>query len=252
MTTLFDCALNGILLSSLNERICVLDIREDAPKLRTTALSLHPEGQHLLRQVRESLTLHVDFALHEEDPILRCKAMQTIHAWAVKGGMLTITSRAGQRLPVICADLPSLSGEDWTEKCTLTFQSTRVPYWEDANATTAAGSEVLTLNVPGTVESVPVDVLVINNTDETINRLTVRAGSTQMVFEGLVFEPGSMFLLIQSDGPLLAQIDGDSVLHCRTANSADQLLAPCGKNCTAYASASAPLQASFTVRGRYA
>lgn len=251
MTTLFDCALNDVLLSSLNLLICVLDIREDAPKIRTTALPLYPEGQKLLRQQRDSLTVHVDFALHEEDPLRRREALQEIVRWAVQGGVLSTTDRPGQQLAVICAGLPATSGEDWTEKLTLTFQSARVPYWEDAAEVTVSGSEELTLNTPGTADSAPVDVVVVNDSAETAATVTFCAGSTQMVFEGLQFQPNSTFRLIQSSGPLVAEIDGESVLACRTAASADRLLVPCGRSSTVYAAAGEPLQASFTVRGRY-
>ena len=55
------------------------------------------------------------------------------------------------------------------------------------------------------------------------------------------------------DGHLLAWVDGESVLHCRTAQSSDELLAPCGQTATMYATAGeTPLQTTFTVRGRFA
>lgn len=252
MTTAHDCALNGVRLSSLNDRICVLDIREDAPKLRTTCLSLHPEGHHVLRQTRESLTLRVIFALHEEDPIRRREALNTIHAWTFKGGMLTTSDRPAQQMQVTCTSLAPLSAEDWTEELTLAFQSARTPYWEDAQPTSVTGSDALVLDTPGTADAAPVDVMIVNDTEETVTRVTLIADETQMVFEGLSFHPGSRFSLNQSDGPLLAEIDGESVLHCRTPNSSDCLLVPCGRRSTVSAAATLPLTSTFTVRGRYA
>lgn len=251
MTTQFDCALNGILLSSVDDRICVLDIQENAPKLRTTSLALHPEGQHMLRQTRDSLTVQVRFAIHEEDPLRRREAAQAVHTWAAKGGLLTTSDRSGQQLTVICTGYPAVAAGDWTQELTLTFQSARVPYWEDAETTSVSGSSVLTLTTPGTAESAPVDVVVVNNTAQTITHLKVRCGSTEMNFEGINFPANTMFVLNQTDGPLSARVMGSSILHCRTAESADLLLAPCGQSCTVYASADAPLQSSFTVRGRY-
>lgn len=251
MTTLFDCALNNVLLSSLNLRVCVLDIREDAPKMRTTTLPLYPEGQRLLRQQRDSLTIHVDFAIHQEALRRRRLALLKIARWAIQGGVLTTTDRPGQQLPVICTGLPSMSNEDWTEKLTLTFQSHHTSYWEDVAATSVTGSEVLTLNTPGSADFAPLDVVIINDRAEPVTNVTICAGSTQMVFEGLQFQPGSTFRLVQNDGPLAAEIDGESVLSCRTAASADRLLVPCGRSSTVYAAAGEPLQASFTVRGRY-
>lgn len=252
MTTPFDCALNGVLLSSLDERITVLDVQENAPKLRTTVLALHQEGADCIHQRRESITVQVHFAIHEEEPIRRQSVMRIIRTWAEKGGVFTTADRPGLQLTVICTSLPAITSEDWTEKCTLTFQTTRCPWWEDAEETAVSGSAVLTLATPGTADFAPVDALIINNSGETVTRLTIRAGSTQMVFEGIHFPAGRMFLLTQSDGPLTVEADGESVLSFRTADSDDMLLVPCGKSSTVYASASGPLQASFTVRGRYA
>lgn len=251
MKTQFDCALDGVLLSSLNESICVLDIREDAPAMRTAALALHPEGQHLLHQQRESLTVHAVFAIHEEDPTLRREAMQAVRAWAAKGGLLTTSDRTGLQLAVICTSLPSASSEDWTETLTLTFRSTRIPYWEDAAPTSALGSGEQTLTVPGSADFAPVDVMLINEGAEAVTSLTLHCGETQMTFEGIALEAGGIFAMIQTSGTLMAKISGQSVLACRTADSDDLLLAPCGTPCTVSASASQPLQANFAARGRY-
>ena len=251
MITPFDCALNDVLLSSLDKAICIQDIREEAPKLRTSTLALPAEGQRLLRQQRESLTVQVIFAIHEEDPIRRREVLQTVLAWAARGGVLTTTDRPGQRLSVLCTALPAMAAEDWTAPLTLSFTSERTPYWEADEEAIVSGSEVLTLNTPGTAESAPVDVVVINDTASTVDDLTLYCGGTRMEFTGLNLPRSGMFLLLQSGGILSAQMDGHSVLHCCTPESDDLLLAPCGRSCIAYASATEPLQATFTVRGRY-
>lgn len=251
MKTPFDCALNGVLLSSLDEAICLRDIREEAPRLRTSALALPTEGQRLLRQQRESLTVQILFAIHAEDPIRRRAVLQAVHAWAARGGILTVTDRPGQQLTVLCTALPAMAAEDWTETLTIAFTSERVPCWEAAEEVSASGSEVLTLDAPGTAESAPVDVAVINDTAQIVDDLTLYCGGTRMAFTGLHMPSGGVFLLIQSGGVLSAQVDGVSALHCRTPESDDLLLAPCGRSCVVYASAAEPLQATFTVRGRY-
>lgn len=252
MTTQFDCALDGVALSSLDDTLCVLDIREDAPKMRTAALALRPAGRRLLHQQRESLTVQIGFAIHEEDPVRRREVLQSVHAWAAKGGILTTSERPGQQLTVICTALPAMSAEDWTETLTLAFTTTLVPYWEAAEASSASGSDVLTLTAAGNAGSAPVDVIAINDTDETVTSLKIYCGGTQMVFEGISMPAGGILFLIQSGGVFTAELDGESILPFRTPESDDLLLAPCGTGCTAYASASAPLQAAFTVRGRYA
>lgn len=251
MTTLFDCALNGVLLSSLSQRISVLDIRESAPKVHQTALTLYPEGRQQLQLRRESLTVEVIFSVHEEKPYLRTRVLQRICEWAAPGGVLTATTHTDQQLTVICTGLPAVTGEDWTEKCTLTFQTTRCPYWEDAILSSVNGPGALPLYVPGTADHAPVNALILNASEEDVTRITLRAGSTQMTFEGITFPAGQLLLLNQTDGPLKVQITGESILHYRTADSDDALLVPCGKESTVYATADRSVTASFTARGRY-
>lgn len=251
MTTLLDCALNGVLLSSLDQRICVLDIREQAPRIHHTALTLYPEGRQQLLSRRDSLTLQVVFAIHEEKPRIRFRIMQRIRAWAAGGGVLTATDRTDQQLTVICTGLPALNSEDWTEACTLTFQTTRCPYWEDVILSSASGPDALSIYVPGTAEYTLVNALIQNHSDEDITRITLRAGSTQMTFENILFPAGYLMLLNETDGPLKVEILGESILHCRTADSDDLLLLPCGQESTVYATADKAVSAGFTARGRY-
>lgn len=252
MTTRFDCGLDGVLLSSLNDRICVLNIREEAPRMRTAALSLFPEGQRLLQQQWDKLTLHIDFAIQQEDPVLRQEALLAVHAWARQGGVLTVPHRPGQRLTVVCAGLPAASAEDWTETLTLTFQSSRVPYWEAASKTTINGVGELSLTIPGTGGLVPVDVLIFNAQEETFTSMTLRTGDTRMTFEGIDFYPGSLMVVHCSD-PQEAVLNGDSILSCLTADSDDLLLLPCGEGAAVSVfSGETPMRATFAARGRFA
>ena len=80
MTTLFDCALNGVLLSSLSQRISILDIQESAPKVYQSALTLFPEGRQQLQVRRDSITVKVLFAIHEEKPYLRTRVLERLDA----------------------------------------------------------------------------------------------------------------------------------------------------------------------------
>lgn len=251
MTTQYDCALNGILLSSVDDRICVLDVQENAAKLRTTALSRPPEGQHLIRQTRESLTVKVRFAIHEENAIRRRMVLQSVQAWAAKGGLLTTSDRPGQQLTVICTETPSMSADDWTEALTLAFTTTHCPFWEDAEPTLITGSGAMPFTVPGTADFTPVDVLVVNTGTSTVNRLSLHCGSTYIIFEDIFLPVGGTFLMRTASGVLSAHIDGESVLRNRTPGSADLPLVPCGQECIVNALALQPLEATFTARGRY-
>lgn len=251
MTTLFDCALDGVLLSSLDDSICVLDIREDAPKMRQSTASAWQDGLHLLDSQRESLTIRVDFAIHAPNPARRSQVLQAVHAWTTKGGILTATSHPGQQLAVICTGLPTSTASDWLETLTLTFTTTTVPFWEDDALTQASASGAATLLVPGTAGAVPVSTMVVNNGDAPITQLTLLCGDTQMDFENIIIPVNSMFVMTQVGPVLKAYIGGQSVLHCRTAASDDSLLAVCGQPCTVQAIAAQPVTTIFMARGRY-
>ena len=251
MTTLFDCALNGVLLSSLSQRISVLDIQESTPKVHQTALTLFPEGRQQLQVRRDSITVKVLFAIHEEKPYLRTRVLERIRQWAAPGGVLTCTDHVDRQLTVICTGMPTITADNWTEPCTVTFQTTRCPYWEDVILSSINGDGALSIYVPGTAEYTLVNALIQNDSGEDITRITLRAGSTQMTFENILFPAGYLMLLNETDGPLKVEILGESILHCRTADSDDLLLLPCGKESTVYATADKSVSAGFTARGRY-
>lgn len=251
MTTPFDCTLNSVPLSSLDESICVLDVREPAPKLRLTTLAARSGGLQLLERQRESISVEVSLAIHEPDPIRRKEVFHSVLAWAEAGGTLTISDRPEQQLQVICSQPPEISADEWMTALKITFTSTRVPYWEASQLTQVSTTGTAALTVPGTAPSAPVSVLLVNTGTEAITQLTLHCGSTQMVFDSLTLPAGSIFLMTQSGGCLTAMVDNISVLKYRTPDSDDLLLAPCGKASTVYASAAQPTNANFAVRGRY-
>ncbi len=250
MITPYDCTLNGAYLSRQGNRICVLDIREHAPKLRTAAAALPCPGQHLIYQTRDSLSVEISFAIQEDNLRLRRQALQNVLAWAEKGGVLTISDRPGQQLAVICTALPTMAAADWTEPLTLVFTTTRNPYWESTTLTQLTGSGSMT--VPGTAQATPVDVLITNTGADPITRLSLYSGTTYMIFEGITLPGGGEFRLTVQDGLLVATVNGSSVLSCRTPASSDLLMIPCGQSASVSALADAGIMlATFTARGRY-
>lgn len=251
MTTLFDCVLGGVTLSSLDKSICVTDVREEAPVYREALTPAWLEGQRLLSRTRESLSVTVRFAIHEDGLARRSEVLRAVYAWAENGGALTISSRPGQRLQVICTALPDLSCEDWLEELTLRFTTSHTPWWETSAVARAAGNSIMTLDVPGNAPSpAPVEVMVINEGADTIHRLKLHCGLTEMVFDGIDLPAGSYFSLLYRDGIMIAWIDGESVLSRRTPQSADRLLAPCGQTSTVYVDGEELLHATFSARGR--
>ena len=250
MTNL-DCTLNGVSLSGIYERICILDIIEDAPRMHETTLALHTGVQRVLARERQSISIRVRFAIHEERPAMRCFILQQIHDWAQQNGYLTLTARPGQQLHVRCTGLPNLSGNDWTEELSLIFTSTHSPYWEDYTVTSAQGTAPVTVNVPGTAPSTPVEVILLNATAATVTQVTVTCGESHITFRDIALPSGGQLVISQVDGIFTAKLDGSSILHRRTMDSADALLVPCGKAVTMSVTASQALFAFYHVRGRY-
>lgn len=250
MITSYDCRLNGTLLSSLDSTICILDIREEAPELRVKTAALQA-GQRILQRSRDKLTIHIDFAIHETTLSRRSAVMQAIRNWAEKGGVLGTSDRLGLQLQVVCTGVPGLAAGDMTQTLTLSFTSAFCPYWEDATVTSASSDSTVTMTIPGNAPDTPVSAVVINRGTANMTTLTLHCSSTRLVFEGISLRPGGMFNLLYTDGLLTASIMGANVLHCRTAASDDELLAPCGRTATPYATGDQPLQVTFSVRGRY-
>lgn len=251
MTTKFDCALGGVSLSSVHDGICILDIREDSPRMQMHLAPLPGDGQQLLSRRRESLTVHISFALHVEDAALRSQLLSTVNHWAEKGGVFTASHRPGKRLHVIASSFPHYAAGDWTQTLTLSLTTTFCPYWEDEAAVQGSGSSPFTLLVPGTAAAAPVNAVIINTGTEALTRLTLRCGDTQLFFEGLSLAPNGIFTFMYTEGVPTAWVSSVNALTYRTAQSSDDLLAPCGKSCTAYASGDQPVQATFSARGRY-
>lgn len=251
MTTPYQITLNDVALSDLDETICVTDIREDAPVMRSTAADMYGGGKRLLRHERESLSVQASFAIQEPDRSRRAEIFRSVLAWAENGGILTISGREGQQLHVICTAPPVLHAEDWTETLILTFTTTTNPYWEDVDVTYAAVPTVNALTLPGNAGNAPVSVYVANRGSETMRQLVLTCGSTRMAFGGLSVAAGATFRLLYEDGILTAETGGESQLRSRTADSDDLLLAPCGQSCVVHVSADQSVSAVFSARGRY-
>lgn len=249
--TIHDCTLNGVSLSSLDKRICVLDVQEDAPEIALVPHAL-PRGGQRLHLTRQSLTVRIKFAIHEANPTRRKAVLQAVCAWAMKGGTLTLSDRPGKQLCVDCTSCPAVAAEDWTAPMTLVFTTTHCPWWEDAAPTSVSGSSSMTLALSGTADFSPVDVTVTNGGDAAVTLLSIRCGDSYMIFSGVELPVGGTLAVRHEAGVLSAAIGGESVLAHRTAGSDDLLLAPCGKSCTVSVTGGSGLTATFSARGRYA
>lgn len=237
MKSLYDCTLNGISLAALDNSIVVTDIRE----------ALQQTGQR-----RESISAEVRFCIHEEDSVRRRSVMSKVIAWAHQGGRMTISDRPGQQLTVVCTGLPELSSADWMAELTLHFASSHTPWWESSDPTTVSGNGILTLEASGDAPGTVAEVTLTNTGNDVVTEFSLHCHLSDMTFSNVAMNPGSIFTLLYQEGHLTACVDGESVLHCRTPQSSDELTLPCGQASTVYATAAGePLQATFSVRGRF-
>lgn len=253
MITRYECELDGVPLSLLDERIFVTDISEMEPdeQLTVTPYAVRM-GSRRVRKKRDSLSVVVSFVIGTQDVEERKRICQKAQEWARKGRYLTINDRAWQRLRAVCEVLPRLSSsQNWQEVLQMEFVAYELPYWEavvPVSLTTVGSGELF---VPGMVDA-PCDVTITNTSDSTISAVTVQTGLSSMVFEGLSIAAGaSLEIGHGEDLTLYARIGSDSVLANRTEASDDDLLCACGKRNTMSVTASAGVKAVFTARGLY-
>lgn len=251
MTTRYSCALNGVSLDALDERIHITDVTELPPKQRVATAARPGDGLHLLSRVRESLTVRVQFLIHSSDTLHRRQVMQKIQQWAEHGGVLTIGDRPGQQLTVVCDGTPAISALSWLDEMSIDFTAYATPYWEAVIPTEATTSDNAYMTVPGTADYAPVSVTIRNEGEAPLTTLTLVVYNTAMSFPALDLDPGYEMTLAVEDDRLRVTRYGENILISRTPESADLLLAPCGKEFRAYVSANQHVSVTFSVRGRY-
>lgn len=251
MKTPFDCALGGVFLSDLEDCICVLDVREEAPEMRLVTLPLPSGGEKLLRRERVRLKVGVTFALQTEDPVRRKAALAAVTAWANKGGALTLPDRPGMQLTVVCCGFPALESQDFAAPLQLVFTTTHTPYWEDSAFTQCYVEESGDITIPGNAGSAILNLVVVNDSEEDLTSLTAVSGSTRLCFENFVLPAYTMLMITCTPERMSALIGATSILDCRTADSDDFLLAPCGKTTTVQVTTDQTATVIVSARGRY-
>lgn len=245
------CTLDGIALSDAADALRLLNVHEDAPRMRTSALPRFGGGTRTLLHQRESLSVRISMALTSPDSVRREEALRAASAWAEAGGMLRISTRPGQRLRIDRAALSAVSAMDWTEQLCLTLTACDAPWWESATPVSVTVTDTGVLHAPGDTGDAPVSAAITNTGEAAMTNVSVACGSTQMTFSGLTVPAGATLSLTVSDGLLVARVGEDSVLDKHSAISDDLLLAVCGQVNQLSVSADQPVSAEFTMRGRW-
>ena len=243
MKGLFEATLDGVAFSSIAPELILVDIHEDAPRMDTVSSSmpLRP-GMLRTRNVRQSLSVTLRYVVRTQDVARRAAVHDLVTAWALRGGRLTINSRPGKELAVVLDTPPSLgSSLKWTEEVALAFTAYAWPYWQSAtppsvSAALAAhnGAYVLhdVLTVGGSLDALC--TMTVYGLGGDLNSLRVAVGDTYFQLEGLGLPAGGVLMIGYSEERLLhitpiGVEDTASRLHCRTAESSDDLMAPPGE-----------------------
>ena len=253
MRTRYSVWMDGRGLDSIDPAITILDIQQQAPKLdaKTAAMGMG-DGTRFLRVNRRSLSISVRFAIRELDTVRRADICRRVAAWA-KEGYLSTSDRPGQRLHVVCSRVPVVeSALKWTQTLQMLFTAYDVPWWEaetPSRASITGASGTVLLYSPGDTES-PLDADV--TVHGAVSSMHIATGGKEFAFAGLAMQAGDrMTISHDARGILSIRHGSDSVLHKRTADSADELMLSPGSNAITI-SADASCTAAFSTRGRFA
>lgn len=235
MATRYDASVNGVLLSSLDERIIVTDVREGAPRTRiSTAEKPVNAGSFLVRSKRQSLSVTIAFVLWERDVAQRKKLLDMVKSWAIDGKSnvsLGVNDRPGQYLNARVFDPPVIpSALKWLDEILLTFEAYEFPFWRQTEpvTVTTTGSEV-TMDIPGNGEAL-VDVSITNKGSAPFTFFYIYAADRYISFDALDFPQGSVLNITHDQyGYLHAEIGGVSVLPLLYETSDDDLTVWCGR-----------------------
>lgn len=253
----YRAALNGKQLDAVANGIIIKDISYQTPALQYAAASLSGRnGQFIQGMTRGTASVTITLEIHEQAVHIRQDVCRKIQQWALHGGEMTTNDRPGQRIYVKPSVMPSIeSVKRWTGDIQIVFTAYEKPYWEDIvpKGVRCAVGENKTLYVGGTMEKTQVNVTVKNGGESTIQSLTVTAGESFFVFDGLGLESDEELEIGHDENGLLyIRVNGESRMDRRTAESSDDLeIMSCevsGVSIVADGTASA----AFVVRGRYA
>ncbi len=202
-------ALNGVQLDSIDSRILVQGIEEQAGKDQISAVGVFGGvGQRVTNEHRDFLDMIVRFSIHQKksDMQARSDVFEKVNAWAAVGGWLTVNYKSNRRLWVRCAQCPAAGDQwNWTGVYSITFRAYAVPYWQQATATTATatGSSISTsVTVLSHVKTV-LDVSFANTSGAACDTFSITAGGSTIALESLGLANGETLYIDHTETGLL-------------------------------------------------
>lgn len=247
MISRYEAYMDGVSLSSIDPAIYVLNIVPDSvQKQYNTNKVANRMGSRVVKASIESTSVTVNFEIHEYDTVKRDAICRKIQQWA-DGNVLEVSNKPEQQLECVCTEYPVADAKNWTEELSMVFTAYNVPYWQEKNAKNiTVTTENETAYVPGNAPESLVSAVV--TVGSSITSCTLSVGSKSITLSGISASAGDTITLDYDEKNILRiKKNNTSILNKRTAASADDLTAVCGK----YNTFSAPATCStvFTVRG---
>lgn len=254
MRTDFTCAIDGVILQNLDDRIYVEDVREEATVNNETAkrpghglILLHDPG-------RDSLDIKVTVFVKERDWTARMDVLQKVFKWASKG-WFTYDHRPGQRIYVVCTKLPAVQTYDRKARFEISFAAYGEACWQAVvptviSADAATMDETITIKPNGTrdcfleAEFTPVD--------GALTSAELTAGAQTIALAGSLAENGETVRMYYDEMHYLRIERGNtSLADKRTAASSDHILLKARQDNTVHLAFNGMCSCTLTARGLY-
>lgn len=256
MRSRFRVSLGGVHMDTLADELMILDVAY--PQLqpvieqsRNAELDGYDAGDEYLQKN----TVTVTFIMRIYDPAKRNAAVQKVNAWAQAGGTLKVSDRTGQQLmDVRCERYAAVtSALKWTDKLTLVFATTGIPFWQsetEKKLTLSGTGPKGTLKMDGNTRSALVTVEATAQSPVTAFQVTI--GSDKIQLKNISIGTGKILRIDYIKRRYLRiRIDGKSAIDKMTADSADLLRAACGADTAVSFTADAKMTVSMTARGMW-
>ena len=260
----FEAQLNGRKFSDIAPELILRDIAETPADMDVSTMRFaNKPGQRMSSMVRTSLSVRLVYVIRTQDIQRRMEIRDLIMEWAGNGGMLTINTRPGKMLNVVCEyDTALESSLRWTQDLSLTLTAYGFPYWCDAAETVKVVKSNSTnqgLNsYAGTVymsgqRDAYVSVSIHNNGNGAMTKLNITCDETVIKLSGMSLPAGHV-VRIYYDNDVLRIIDNTatpsvSLLSYRTADSNDDLMLPAGMDSIIHVSADQAFDGTISARG---
>ena len=232
MRDLLTCALGGVGLLDLDDRIYIEDIRDDIAIDHETAkrpsYGLYP----LNDPNHQSITVTVTFMVKERDRVARAAVIQKVRGWADKG-WLTTNLHPDQQLYVFCTQPPPSESLKWNAKMDIKFTAYGEAYWQEivplsASSSSAASSATRAITPRGTQDCFL--EAQIAPSSGTLTSVTITVGTQQFKLTGLSVTSAAPLLIYYDElHNLHIESGGTSLLSKRSGDSSDDIILTAGQ-----------------------